>query len=103
MTGASKVAALAAAVAIAASSGAMSAQDVTPYPARAIRLIVPEVPGSAADTIGRTLSTNLATALGQPIVIENKFGAQGIALGIAAPHDGYTLVYGSGTTLALLP
>ncbi|MEI2417666.1 tripartite tricarboxylate transporter substrate binding protein [Orrella sp. JC864] len=64
------------------------------YPERPIRLIVPFAPGSAADTLSRQVASELAGALGQPLVVENKGGAGG-TIGTAeiarAKPDGYTL------------
>jgi tripartite-type tricarboxylate transporter receptor subunit TctC len=74
------------------------------FPSRPIRLVVPSAAGGAPDAICRVLAIELATALGQPIVIDNKPGAGG-AIGMtevfrAAP-DGYTLGYGNVVTLAI--
>lgn len=52
------------------------------------------VPGGGADIIGRYLAQALTTALGQPVIVENKPGAGGmlgVEAGLAAPADGYTL------------
>jgi len=76
---------------------------LTGYPTKPIRLIAPEVPGSATDILARILAPKLGEALGQEIVIENLFGAAGIETGARAAPDGYTLTYGSAGTLALLP
>jgi tripartite-type tricarboxylate transporter receptor subunit TctC len=73
---------------------AISAQAQT-YPDRPIRLIVAFVPGGATDTLARQISNDLGEALGQPIIIENKPGANGyIAWNFvaAADPDGYTLL-----------
>lgn len=65
------------------------------YPTRAIKIIVPFGPGGFTDVAARILQKELAPALGQPIVIENKPGA-GSTIGTSevskAPPDGYTLV-----------
>ena len=64
------------------------------YPVRSIRLIVPGPPGVPPDLAGRIISDRLATALGKPIVVENRPGATG-TIGLAevarAPADGYTI------------
>jgi len=74
------------------------------FPARPIRLVVPSAAGGAPDAICRVMGNELATALGQPIVIDNKPGAGG-AIGMAevarALPDGYTLGYGNVVTLAI--
>jgi tripartite-type tricarboxylate transporter receptor subunit TctC len=76
------------------------AQD---YPARPITFIATEVTGSATDIQARIIANGMVPLLGQPIVIENIFGEAGIAKAITAAPDGYTLVYGGTSTLALLP
>ena len=65
------------------------------WPERTIRMIVPFAAGAGADTVGRTFGEELAKALGQPVVIDNKGGAGGLlgtAEGARAPADGYTLL-----------
>ena len=73
------------------------------WPERTIRMIVPFVAGAGADTVGRTFAEELAKALGQPVVVDNKGGAGGLigtAEGARAPADGYTLLLTSqGTTV----
>jgi len=78
-------------------------QPGAPYPSKPIRLIAPEVPGSATDILARIIATRLGDALGQPVTVSNNFGEAGLLEGIKAPPDGYTLLYGSAGTLALLP
>jgi tripartite-type tricarboxylate transporter receptor subunit TctC len=68
-----------------------------PYPAKPVRVVIPYPPGSTPDIVGRTLSTKLQDALGQPFVVENRTGAGGNigAEAVArAPADGYTLLVG---------
>ena len=73
------------------------------WPERTVRMIVPFVAGAGADTVGRTFAEELAKALGQPVVVDNKGGAGGLmgtAEGARAPADGYTLLLTSqGTTV----
>ncbi len=73
------------------------------YPAKPITLIVPEVPGSAADLMSRIIGQRLGEALGQPVTFENLFLEAGVEKGIKSAPDGYTLIYGSSGNLALLP
>ncbi|WP_399678547.1 Bug family tripartite tricarboxylate transporter substrate binding protein [Xenophilus sp.] len=81
-------------------AGAAMAQD---YPARPITLVVPFGTGNIADNQGRMIARHLATALGQPVVVENKPGAGG-SIGTEyvarASADGYTLMYGTHGTQA---
>ena len=81
------------------------AQDA-PYPNRAVKLIVPNAPGSSVDTIGRRLGASLASALGQSVFIDNRAGAAG-AMGVDAgrmsPPDGYTLIVASSSSVTVAP
>jgi tripartite-type tricarboxylate transporter receptor subunit TctC len=66
-------------------------------------MIIPFVAAAGADIVGRTYAEELAKALGQPVVVDNKGGAGGLmgtAEGARAPADGYTLLLTSqGTTV----
>jgi tripartite-type tricarboxylate transporter receptor subunit TctC len=76
------------------------------FPDRPIRLIVPQAPGSATDTLARLVSAELAPILGQNIIIENKPGAAftlGLDLVAKAAPDGYTLGMGPVGALAISP
>ena len=73
------------------------------YPAKPVRLIVPLGAGGASDIVARVVAEKLGERLGQPVVVDNRPGAEGVigmdAAAKSAP-DGYTLVLGSSTTLA---
>ena len=76
------------------------------YPTKPIRMIVPFAPGGGSDVTGRIVSAKLSERLKQQVVVENRTGAGG-AIGTefaarAAP-DGYTLLLGSMSELALYP
>lgn len=76
------------------------------YPARPIRLIVPQAPGSASDTIARIVAGGLARELGQQIVVDNRPGGAltiGMDLISKATPDGYTLGYAPVGALAISP
>ena len=67
------------------------------YPSKPVRVIIPYPPGSTPDIVGRTASSKLQEALGQPFVVENRTGAGGNigAEAVAkATADGYTLLIG---------
>lgn len=76
------------------------------FPNRPIKLIVPFAPGSATDISGRFFGGQLAAVIGQPVVIENRPGADG-SIGIMAaknsPADGYTHVVAGWTNLTVNP
>jgi tripartite-type tricarboxylate transporter receptor subunit TctC len=90
-----------AAAAFVGSALAASAQGS--YPGKPIRVIVPEVVGSAADLMGRIIGQRIGEAFGQPVTFENLFLEAGVEKGIKSAPDGYTLIYGSSGNLALLP
>ena len=75
------------------------------YPTKPIKAIVPFAPGSATDQIGRAFAAKMSEQLGQPIVVDNKPGVNGM-LGADAvaksPADGYTLLVGTNSTNAAL-
>ena len=66
------------------------------YPSKTIRLVVPLAAGGPSDAAARAVARALAPKLGAEIIVENKPGANG-ALGasavLAAPADGYTLLF----------
>ena len=67
------------------------------YPSKAVKVVIPYPAGSTPDIVGRTLSTKLQEALGQPFVVDNRTGAGGNigAEAVAkAQADGYTLLIG---------
>lgn len=75
------------------------------YPSKPIKAIVPFAPGSATDQIGRAFAAKMAESLGQPVVIENRPGANGMIgadMVAKAPADGYTILFGTNSTNAAL-
>ncbi|MBM3347432.1 MAG: hypothetical protein FJY55_13190, partial [Betaproteobacteria bacterium] len=78
-----------------------------PYPARPLRYIVPYGPGATLDIVARTMAPEMGRALGQPMVVENKPGADAI-IGLEhvakqSPADGYTVTIAAVAGLATLP
>ena len=84
-------------------AGPVSAQN---YPDRSVTFLVPYAPGGGTDIYSRMIADELRDKLKQPFVIENKAGAATQIASSAllnAPADGYTLMMGSSTTLAMNP
>jgi len=85
---------------------ASAAQAQTAYPSKPITMVVAFAPGGGTDTAARLIAKEMAVELGQPIIIENRAGAGG-AIGAAsvirAAPDGYTLLFGTGSELSVLP
>jgi tripartite-type tricarboxylate transporter receptor subunit TctC len=81
-------------------------QAAAGYPSRAIRIILPLSAGGSADAIARMVSDTFTNAFGQPVVVDNRPGANGI-IGIdlvaKATPDGYTLLVASGANLTVNP
>ena len=76
------------------------------FPSRPLRLIVPFPPGGSTDLLGRALSQRLGTALGQPVVVENRPGAGTIVAydaTVNSPADGYTMLFDAFNGLVLNP
>ena len=82
---------------------ATSAVLAQTFPTKPVRFVVPFAAGSATDTMGRSYGQKMTEFLGQPVVIDNKPGANGMigADSVAkAPADGYTLMVGTNSTNA---
>jgi len=74
------------------------------YPARPVRLVLSTPAGGPSDTAARALAQSLAKSLGQPVIVENKPGANGaiaVQAVMAAPPDGYTLLWGIASMATL--
>lgn len=85
---------------------AANAQPNAPYPVKPVRLIVPYPPGGGNDIIARAVSEKLTEQLGQQVVVDNRGGAAtviGTEIAASAPHDGYTILLATVTTLAVNP
>jgi tripartite-type tricarboxylate transporter receptor subunit TctC len=85
--------------------GAASA-NAADYPSKPIRLVVPFPPGGTLDVLARGLGPQLNSTLGQPIVIDNRAGANGVIgydLVAKAQADGYTVLIGGGSGIAVHP
>ena len=77
-----------------------------PFPTRPISLVVPAPPGGIVDATARMVADPMGRLLAQPVVVDNRVGASG-NIGYAhvarATPDGYTLLFGSTSTLAIAP
>ncbi|HEY2256930.1 MAG TPA: tripartite tricarboxylate transporter substrate-binding protein, partial [Variovorax sp.] len=83
-----------------------AARAATDYPTRQIKILIGTPPGDTIDSWTRQFAAPLATALGQPVIVDNRVGAHGIIvsnLGKAADKDGYTLMVGTGGPMAINP
>ncbi len=76
------------------------------WPTKPVRLVVPFTAGGSTDTVARIIAEKLTPRLGQPVVVENRAGAGGSvgsdAVAKSAP-DGYTMLVGTSSTMAILP
>jgi tripartite-type tricarboxylate transporter receptor subunit TctC len=83
-----------------------SAHAQSKYPDHPIKLIVPYAPGGGTDIVGRIVADNMKQTLGQPILVENKPGANGL-VALQELHtskaDGYTLVLANQTVNVIAP
>jgi len=97
---------LLASIVTAAAAMLLAAPSFAQYPNKAIRLIVPFPPGGAAELGARIYAQPLSLALGQPVIIEPRAGADGAiaseAVKQSAP-DGYTLYYATNTGFCWVP
>jgi tripartite-type tricarboxylate transporter receptor subunit TctC len=97
----------AALTAVLSAAGAAQAQEA--YPSKAIRMIVGYAPGGGSDIMGRLIAPQIAEALKQQVIVENRPGvAQNIAAEyiVKQPADGYTLFMSSaalGVNVSLYP
>ncbi len=83
-----------------------SAQAAETYPVRPVRFVIPFPPGGGNDILGRAFAERLGERLGQQWVVDNRGGASTIIAAeivARAPADGYTLLLGTNTTLAVIP
>lgn len=90
-------------IVVAVAAGGVAAQD---YPAKPVRLIVPDASGGSPDQLGRLLAQKLSESLGQQVVVDNRPGAAGVLAADHAaksPADGYTLLMTTTSIYAILP
>ena len=76
------------------------------YPTKPIRALVGFVPGGATDILARQIAQKLIESLGQQVIVDNRPGGSGIIAAVMAkeaPADGYTLFFGTVSTLGTNP
>jgi len=86
--------------------GAAAMAQGVAFPDRPIKLVVPNPPGGPSDIVARFLAESMRSALGQPLIIENRPGAAGLigtAAVASAPADGYTVLVTSRSNHVLAP
>jgi len=85
---------------------ATSAVAQSDYPSKSLTFMIPQAVGGSTDLLARTIGQKLGDALGKPVVMENRAGANGIigteVVAKAAP-DGHTLLVGGTGTMAINP
>jgi len=94
------------ALSAAAVAAPLSVRAADAWPSRPIRVVVPYPPGGSSDIIARAISQPLSDALGQPVVVDNKPGANGnlgADLVAKSAPDGYTLLLCDVGALAISP
>jgi tripartite-type tricarboxylate transporter receptor subunit TctC len=94
------------ATAVLAVPGVLPAVALAQFPAKPIRVVVPFPAGSSTDSVTRVLANSVSQSIGQPLVVENKAGADGAiaAAEVAkAPADGYTLLMATNSPMSAVP
>jgi tripartite-type tricarboxylate transporter receptor subunit TctC len=87
-------------------TGQAVAQSAQNFPSRALRMVIHFPPGGPTDFVGRAMGQRLSEIWKQQILVENRPGAGGV-IGVEnvlrSPPDGYTILFGTGGSLALAP
>ena len=76
------------------------------FPSKPLRIVVPFPAGSATDVIARILAPSVSAAIGQPVLVDNKAGADGAIAGsevVNAAPDGYTLLLATNSPMSAVP
>lgn len=106
MTPRRQLIALAAACALAAGLPGMAAAQSAAFPSKPLRIVIPYAPGGTTDIVGRRMGQRLSELLGQPVIIDNRTGAN-TAIGADAvaksAADGHTLLFTNDATFVLNP
>jgi tripartite-type tricarboxylate transporter receptor subunit TctC len=93
-------------VAAVALLGLAAVAQAQQFPSKPLRIVVPFPAGSATDTISRILGNSVSQAVGQPVIVDNKAGADGAIAATevakAAP-DGYTILMATNSPMSVVP
>jgi len=95
---------LAGAVILTGAGSAANAQTAASFPVKPVKLVVPFAPGGPNDILARIVGQKWNEAWGHPAIIENRGGAGGtigVEYGSKAPPDGYTIIMGGMSNLAV--
>jgi tripartite-type tricarboxylate transporter receptor subunit TctC len=87
-------------------AGAVTNADAQPFPSRPVRMVVPYAPGGTPDVVARILGHQMAEAMGQSFIVDNRPSAGGIAAAEiikGSPPDGYNLLMSDIQQLAINP
>jgi tripartite-type tricarboxylate transporter receptor subunit TctC len=90
----------------AAAAWSFAAHAEDQYPTRTVRIIVPSTPGGITDLLARVIGQGLSQSWGQPVIIENRPGADeliGTEAVVKAPADGYMLLVASNAAITAAP
>jgi tripartite-type tricarboxylate transporter receptor subunit TctC len=93
------------ALALSAAWQAPAQAQAESFPSRPVKIIVPFVPGAAADALARTIANSLQAQWGQPVIVDNRPGGNtviGTELVVRSPADGHTLLFTSDDTFTAL-
>jgi len=92
------------AAALAAITGMAPSSEAQTFPARPLRVVIPNPPGGSLDIVARLLGPKVTELAGQPLIVDNRPGADtniGTEIVARAAPDGYTLTVGSAGTHAV--
>jgi tripartite-type tricarboxylate transporter receptor subunit TctC len=84
----------------------VSPPSAASYPNKPVKFIVPYAPGGLPDTVARVIAQKLGDRLGQPVVIDNKPGGNGVVAFnslMSNPIDGHTFIVSDGSMLSITP
>ncbi|MBM3340625.1 MAG: tripartite tricarboxylate transporter substrate binding protein [Betaproteobacteria bacterium] len=87
-------------------ASAAQAQTAGSFPQRPVRMVVPNLAGSATDVVARMVAHRFTEMWGQQVVVDNRAGASGVIgteLTARATPDGYTLMMGTSAALVIVP